>query len=64
LNSSCITFGAGGRSTIGDIRISKSMKYESRLGGAASGKTRKRAPQAAILYRRYQNRARWRGPRV
>ena len=35
----------GGRSTIGDIRISESMKHESRLGGAASEKRAERDPR-------------------
>src|SRR5712691_12449256 len=47
LTWSCITSGVGGRSTISDIRISMSMKHESRLGQAASGKR-----VSAILRRR------------
>ena len=38
----------GGRSTIGDIRISGGMKHESRLSGAALGKRK-----SAILGRRH-----------
>ncbi len=45
---SCITSGAGGRCTIGDIRISESLKHESRLG---SGRLRKKR-KGAILGRR------------
>jgi hypothetical protein len=33
------TSGVGGHSTVADIRITGIMKHESRLGGAASGKT-------------------------
>jgi hypothetical protein len=42
------TSGVGGRSTIGDVRINESMKRESRLGRAASGKRAN-----AILGRRH-----------
>jgi hypothetical protein len=51
------------RFTIGDIRISKSMKHESRLGGRLREK-RASAILAAYMYRRYQNRAKWQEPRT